>query len=136
MPVTSPPTIFINAIIIPLHHLLQIYWHHPLPHKNPLLLNFRLLLRASLSLMIPAFKSASILICLPGMASSVNLAATSATLSAPFVITQKLYYHNNHKYNKSNQRIPLNYKISERLMTFPAYPFIKISLVDDMLSES
>ena len=35
----------------------------------------------------PLFKSASMAICLPGMASRVNLAATSATRSEPFVIT-------------------------------------------------
>ena len=40
--------------------------------------------------MRPALKSASILICLPGIASKVNLADTSATRSAPFVITIKL----------------------------------------------
>src|SRR5699024_10722560 len=35
----------------------------------------------------PAFISASILICLPGIASSVKRAETSDTRSAPFVIT-------------------------------------------------
>ena len=37
----------------------------------------------------PAFKSASIAICFPGIASKVNLAATSATLVEPLVITIK-----------------------------------------------
>jgi len=37
----------------------------------------------------PAFKSASIAICLPGIESSVNLAVTSATLVAPLVTTIK-----------------------------------------------
>src|SRR5690625_3145232 len=37
--------------------------------------------------MSPAFKSASILICFPGIASSVKRAATSDTRSAPFVMT-------------------------------------------------
>ena len=35
----------------------------------------------------PALKSASIVICLPGIASKANLADTSAIRSAPFVIT-------------------------------------------------
>ena len=38
----------------------------------------------------PAFRSASMLICRPGMASRVKRAATSATRPAPFVITTKL----------------------------------------------
>ena len=36
------------------------------------------------SLIRPAFKSASMLICLPGMASGVNRAATSATVQLPW----------------------------------------------------
>ena len=40
-----------------------------------------------LSLMSPEFRSASMAICLPGMASRVNRAATSATRPAPLVIT-------------------------------------------------
>ena len=35
----------------------------------------------------PLLRSASMAICFPGMASRVNLAATSATRSEPFVIT-------------------------------------------------
>jgi flagellar biosynthesis protein FlhA len=46
--------------------------------------------RASGSLMTPAFRSASMAICLPGMASRMNRAATSAILPEPFVITTKL----------------------------------------------
>ena len=43
---------------------------------------------ASLSSMAPVFKSASIAICLPGIASRVNLAVTSATRSEPLLITR------------------------------------------------
>ena len=43
--------------------------------------------RASSSLMMPAFRSASIAICLPGMASNVNRAATSLMRVAPLVMT-------------------------------------------------
>ena len=39
---------------------------------------------------MPAFKSASMAICLPGRASNVNRAETSETRPAPFVITTKL----------------------------------------------
>jgi len=40
--------------------------------------------------MSPALRSASMLICFPGMASRVNRAATSAMRVAPLVITTKL----------------------------------------------
>ena len=41
-------------------------------------------------MMSPAFKSASTAICLPGIASSVNRAATSEMRPEPFVMTMKL----------------------------------------------
>ena len=46
--------------------------------------------RASTSLTRPAERSASIAICLPGMASRLNRADTSAMRPAPLVITTKL----------------------------------------------
>ena len=45
---------------------------------------------ASLSLIMPAERSASIDICLPGMASRVKRAPTSAMRVAPLVMTMKL----------------------------------------------
>ena len=45
---------------------------------------------ASASSMRPAPRSASMLICRPGIASRVKRAATSAMRPAPFVITMKL----------------------------------------------
>ena len=48
------------------------------------------IVRASSSSISPAFKSASIAICFPGMASNVNLAATSAIRPVPLVMTTKL----------------------------------------------
>ena len=45
---------------------------------------------ASFSLIMPADKSASIDICLPGMASRVKRAPTSAIRVAPLVMTMKL----------------------------------------------
>ncbi len=45
-------------------------------------------LRACCSLMTPAFRSASMAICLPGMASSVKRAVTSAVRTAPWLITR------------------------------------------------
>ena len=45
--------------------------------------------RASVSLIRPAERSASTAICLPGMASKVKRAATSAMRPAPFVMTMK-----------------------------------------------
>ena len=49
-----------------------------------------LLCLASSAVRSPALRSASIAICFPGIASSVNLADTSETLPAPFVITTRL----------------------------------------------
>ena len=45
---------------------------------------------ASACVMMPAFRSASIAICLPGMASRVKRALTSEMRPAPLVITTKL----------------------------------------------
>jgi hypothetical protein len=46
--------------------------------------------RASFSSMRPAERSASIAICLPGIASRAKRAPTSAMRPAPFVMTMKL----------------------------------------------
>ena len=53
-------------------------------------MNPRSLFLASSGFSNPAFKSASIAICFPGIASKVNLADTSETLPAPLVTTTKL----------------------------------------------
>ena len=45
---------------------------------------------ASAWVMMPAFRSASIAICLPGMASKVKRALTSEMRPAPLVMTTKL----------------------------------------------
>ena len=57
------------------------------PVKVGFLRDVRPALSGLASLMIPAFRSASIAICLPGMASNVNRAATSEMRVAPLVIT-------------------------------------------------
>ena len=49
--------------------------------------SFALLSLASASVIAPVFKSASIAICLPGIASKVKRAVTSATRSEPLLIT-------------------------------------------------
>jgi len=70
------------------------------------------------------------------MASSVNLAATSATLSAPLVITINCTTTIMTNIMNPTKGFPLTTKFPKDSMTFPTYPSVKISLVDDTLSES
>ena len=59
------------------------------PKKDDSSSSSRLLSCAVLSSITPALRSASIDICLPGMASSVKRAPTSAMRVAPLVMTMK-----------------------------------------------
>ncbi|MBA7687766.1 hypothetical protein ES703_96238 [subsurface metagenome] len=88
----NPPIILIMVIIIPAiaSPLTNLAAPSIAPWNSASLAIVFLRLLASSSSISPVFRSASILICLPGIASSVNLAATSAILVAPFVITTKL----------------------------------------------
>ncbi len=61
---------------------------------------------ASFSSIRPAFKSASIAICLPGMASRVKRADTSAMRSEPLVITTKLITTRITKTMKPTAKLP------------------------------
>ncbi|MPM67524.1 hypothetical protein SDC9_114447 [bioreactor metagenome] len=71
------------------------------------------------------------------MASSVNLAATSATLSAPFVITINCTMTiMRNMINPTTGFPPITY-CPKAFMTFPAFPpFPRINLVEDTLSET
>jgi len=70
------------------------------------------------------------------MASSVNLAATSATLSAPLVITTNCIITIIAKIINPTKGFPLTTKFPKDSITLPAYPLSKISLLDDTFSES
>ena len=88
-PSTIPPTRFIAVMIRPAVASPFTYFVAPsiAPKNVDSSCIFSRRLFASASSIAPVFKSASIAICLPGMASSVNLAVTSDTRSEPLLIT-------------------------------------------------
>ena len=92
MPMTKPPTVEMNrisrpAIASPRTNLLAPSIE---PKKSASSATSRRRWRATFSSMRPALRSASIAICLPGIASSAKRAPTSAMRSAPLVTTTKL----------------------------------------------
>ena len=89
IPIIMPPTRLIPVIISPAVASPFTYLVAPSiePKKLFSCWSFFLLSAASLSVIAPVFKSESIAICFPAMASSVNLAVTSATRSEPLLIT-------------------------------------------------
>jgi hypothetical protein len=88
-PMAIPPTILTNVIISPA--VASPFTYFTAPSMEPKKLDSSCILSrrlfASASVIAPVFRSASIAICLPGIASKVNLAVTSATLSEPLLIT-------------------------------------------------
>ena len=78
----------------------------------------------------PALKSASIVICLPGIASNANLAATSAIRSAPFVITINCTTVIIKKITPPTTMLPPVTNVPNASITSPASPFARINLVD------
>ena len=75
---------------------------------------------ASASLISPELRSASIAICLPGIASRVNRAATSATRPAPFVITMNWMTIRMRKITSPTITDPPTTKCPNASMTWPA----------------
>ena len=94
---------------------------------------------ASSAVKIPAFKSASMAICLPGIASSVKRALTSETLPAPLVITTKLMMTKIAKTNIPTAKFPAITNSPKAWMTWPAAsvpvcPFAKTMRVEATFS--
>ena len=94
---------------------------------------------ASSSLITPAARSASIAICLPGIASREKRAATSAIRVEPFVITMKLMMTRIVKTMIPMMKSPLTMKLEKPSMTLPAAPgpvcpSLRINLVEETLS--
>ena len=75
---------------------------------------------ASLSSISPEERSASIAICLPGMASSVKRAPTSAMRVAPLVMTTKLTVTRMRKTTMPMTKSPLMTKLEKPWMMCPA----------------
>jgi hypothetical protein len=76
--------------------------------------------RASSSSMSPEFRSASMAICLPGIASRVNRAPTSATRPAPLVITTNWMSTRIMKTTRPTTSEPPITKVPKVSMTLPA----------------
>ena len=65
--------------------------------------------------MIPAFRSASIAICLPGNASRVKRAVTSAVRTAPWLTTMYWIAISAAKQNEADYVIPSNHELPKGL---------------------
>src|SRR5579883_1001105 len=85
--------------------------------------------RACCSVMNPAASSESMLICLPGMASSVKRAATSATRPAPLVMTTNWITISTRNITRPMTMLPPTTNWPKDCMTSPAKPCIRIRRV-------
>ena len=90
--------------------------------------------RASPSLMRPALRSASIAICLPGIASSVKRAATSETRDDPLVMTTNWMMTRMKKMTRPTTSDPPTTDCPNDVITEPAEPVPKICRVVETLS--
>ena len=90
-------------------------------------------LRASSSVMRPALRSASIAICLPGIASSVKRAPTSATRPAPFVTTTNWITIRIRKITSPTTTFPPITNSPNACTTWPASPVVRIRRVTETL---
>ena len=86
--------------------------------------------------MWPARSSASIDICLPGMASSVKRAATSATRSEPLEMTMNWMMVRMRKMTAPTTRLPATTKLPKAWITWPASAFSRMRRVADTSSAS
>ena len=90
--------------------------------------------RASSGVIRPAFRSASMLICLPGMASRVNRAATSLTRPAPLVMTTYWITTRIRKTTMPTIVLPPTTTLPKALMTSPAWALRRTSRAAETLS--
>ena len=86
--------------------------------------------------MTPALRSASIAICLPGIASRVKRAATSDTRLEPFVITTNWMTTRMKNTTRPTTIDPWMTKLPNASMTAPAEPVPRISRVDETFRPS
>jgi hypothetical protein len=124
MPMIRPPTTLMNRISRPAMASPRTYLLAPsmLPKKSASSPTSTRRRRASFSSIRPAFSSASIAICLPGIASSVKRAPTSAMRSAPFVTTMKLMTTRIAKTIRPTAKLPPIRKWPKLSITCPAAP--------------
>ena len=86
--------------------------------------------------MAPARSSASMAICLPGMASSVKRAATSATRSAPLAMTMNWMIVRIRNTTAPTTKLPRTTNLPKEWMTSPASACSRMRRVDETLSAS
>ncbi len=84
----------------------------------------------------PALRSASIAICLPGIASSVKRAPTSATRPAPLVTTTNWITIRIRKITRPTITLPPTTNSPNAFTTLPASPVVRISRVTETLIAS
>ena len=106
-----------------------------LPKKLASFCNFSRRAFASSSVMAPVFKSASMAICLPGIASKVNRAVTSATRSEPLLITTNCTINKMMKIMAPTIKSPPPTKEPKVVTTLPGLPVVRIKRVEDTFKE-
>ena len=136
IPIIIPPTILIVVIRRPATASPFTYFTAPSMEPKKLASSwiFSLRLLASASVMAPVFRSASIAICLPGIASRVNLAVTSDTRSEPLLITMNWINIRIIKMITPMTRSPPPTNSPKVSTTLPALPSRRISLVEEVFS--
>ena len=90
--------------------------------------------RAASPVIMPARRSASMLICLPGSASSVNRAPTSATRSEPLAMTMNWTIVMMMNTTKPTTMLPPTTRLPKASITWPASAVSRMTLVDAMFS--
>ena len=143
MPMIIPPMILMNTTSRPAIASPRTNFEAPSIAPKKALSSSRCLrrARASFSLMSPAERSASIAICLPGMASRLKRAATSAIRPEPLVMTTKFTITRIVNTMMPMTKLPLMTKLPNASMTWPAAavpscPCARIRRVDARLSAS
>ena len=133
MPIAIPPTKLTTVMISPAVASPFTYLTAPsmLPKKLDSCWIFSLRILASASVIAPVLRSASIAICLPGIASRVNRAVTSATRSEPLLITINWMMIRMTNTIAPMIRSPLPTKFPKVSTTFPGLPVVRISLVEE-----
>ena len=136
IPMMIPPTILMVVISRPATASPFTYFTAPSMEPKKLASSwiFSLLFFASASVMAPVFRSASIAICLPGIASRVNLAVTSDTRSEPLLMTINWIRIRMMKIMTPMTRSPPPTNSPKVSTTLPALPSLRIRRVDEVFS--
>ena len=124
MPTAKPPTTLTAVMMRPATASPRTNLEAPsmAPKKSASWLMRSRRTRAWASVMLPALRSASMAICLPGMASKVNRAATSLMRVAPLVMTMNWTMTRIRKMTMPTKSEEPATKSPKAMMTWPATP--------------